>query len=80
MNEEETKELSERSNKFASLDPHEYVIRKISYFKGALDQDPISRKAEREKIKAAICLDPTLMPILSFGELDALLKMIENLP
>lgn len=57
MNEEEIQAIVERANKFgveAYANPKLNKLRVNSYVQGALDQDPISRKAERSDIIQAI--------------------------
>lgn len=50
MNEEERQSIRDR----ASRRPGKFATLENSYIQGALDQDPISRKAEREKILSEI--------------------------
>lgn len=52
MNEKEKQNISNRARNFELSKP--LASPHLSYSKGALDQDPISRKAEREKITEMI--------------------------
>jgi hypothetical protein len=77
MNEQEKANIKKRGLEYGTLgdDPDLDYIRSHCYVQGALDQDPISRKSERDRIIHAIKYEGILTP----WHTHSIIKFLETL-